>query len=165
MPVRGVKECGRPTQSLRCQKKAMRSTEVSPYCDMTFTNVTACFPQVNHPKLCYYGALHKLQASVSGNKHATKNSIFWYITPSRPVKVNRCFGGTYRLYLRYRRVNQARNKRETEACTVLLAGYIPGAGCIPEPATFQLELLTNCQLKTNVSCKRKRSISWNLIPM
>jgi hypothetical protein len=28
----------------------MRSTVVRPYCNMTFTNITACFPQVNYPK-------------------------------------------------------------------------------------------------------------------
>jgi hypothetical protein len=34
------------------------------------------------------------------------------ITPCSPLKVNRRFGGTYRLYLLGRRINQARNQRE-----------------------------------------------------
>jgi hypothetical protein len=42
----------------------------------------------------------------------TKSSVFWDITPSIPLKLNRHFGGTCRLHLQGRRINQARNKRE-----------------------------------------------------
>jgi hypothetical protein len=28
-----------------------------------------------------------------------KSSVFWDITPCSPLKVNRCFGGTYRIHL------------------------------------------------------------------
>jgi hypothetical protein len=36
-----------------------------------------------------------------------KNTIFWDITPCRPLKVYRRFGGTYRLYLQGRRISRA----------------------------------------------------------
>jgi hypothetical protein len=41
-----------------------------------------------------------------------KNSIFRDITPCSPLKVNRRFGGTCRLHLHGRRINQERNKHE-----------------------------------------------------
>jgi hypothetical protein len=41
-----------------------------------------------------------------------KNTIFWDITSSRPLKVNRRFGGTCRLHLQGR-INRARNQRES----------------------------------------------------
>jgi hypothetical protein len=43
-----------------------------------------------------------------------KSSIFWDITPRSPLKVNRRFGGTYRLHLQGRRISQARNQREAD---------------------------------------------------
>jgi hypothetical protein len=42
-----------------------------------------------------------------------KSTIFWDITPCSPLKVNRCFGGTYRLLLQSRRISRARNQRES----------------------------------------------------
>jgi hypothetical protein len=44
-----------------------------------------------------------------------KSSIFWDITPYSPLKVNRRLGGTCRLHLQGRRINQARNKREADS--------------------------------------------------
>jgi hypothetical protein len=41
-----------------------------------------------------------------------KSSVFWDITLTSPVKVNRRFRGTYRLSLRDRRVSQQRNHYE-----------------------------------------------------
>jgi hypothetical protein len=41
-----------------------------------------------------------------------KISIFWDITPCSSLKVNRCFGGTYCLYLQGRKISRARNQRE-----------------------------------------------------
>jgi hypothetical protein len=42
-----------------------------------------------------------------------KSSIFWDITPCSPLKVNRSFGGTYRLHLQGRRISRARDQRES----------------------------------------------------
>jgi hypothetical protein len=40
------------------------------------------------------------------------SSIFWDITPCRPWKNNRCFGGTYLLHLESWRISQARSQHE-----------------------------------------------------
>jgi hypothetical protein len=40
-------------------------------------------------------------------------SVFCEITLHSPLKVNRYFGGIYRFQLHCRRINNARNKRET----------------------------------------------------
>jgi hypothetical protein len=43
-----------------------------------------------------------------------KSSIFWdIITPCSLLKVNRCFGGTFRLHLQNWRTSQARNQHDT----------------------------------------------------
>jgi hypothetical protein len=42
-----------------------------------------------------------------------RNFIFWDITPYIPLKVNIRFGGTCRLHLHGRRINQERNQRES----------------------------------------------------
>jgi hypothetical protein len=39
----------------------------------------------------------------------SKNTIFWAVTPCSPLKVNRRFGGTYRLHLQGWRISRARN--------------------------------------------------------
>jgi hypothetical protein len=51
-----------------------------------------------------------------------KSSIFWGITPCSSPKVNRRFGGICRLHLQSQRIIQARNQRESRACTCF---YIP----------------------------------------
>jgi hypothetical protein len=43
-----------------------------------------------------------------------KSTIFWDITPCRPLKVNRCFGGTYRVHRQGRRISRSRNQRESK---------------------------------------------------
>jgi hypothetical protein len=42
-----------------------------------------------------------------------KSTIFWDITPCISMKVNRRFGGTYRLHLQGRRISKARNQSES----------------------------------------------------
>jgi hypothetical protein len=42
-----------------------------------------------------------------------KSTIFWDTTPCSPLKVNRRFGGTYRLYFQGRKISRARNQRES----------------------------------------------------
>jgi hypothetical protein len=39
--------------------------------------------------------------------------IFWDITPCSPLKVNRLFGGTYRLHLHGRKISRVRNHLAT----------------------------------------------------
>jgi hypothetical protein len=45
------------------------------------------------------------------NKLRMESTIFWDITPCSPLKVNRHFGGAYRLQLQGRRISRARNQR------------------------------------------------------
>jgi hypothetical protein len=44
----------------------------------------------------------------------------WHVTPCSPLKVNLHFGGTYRLYLQYRRVSQRKklawSRQQAELC-------------------------------------------------
>jgi hypothetical protein len=40
------------------------------------------------------------------------STIFWDITPCSPLKVNRRFGGTYRLHIRGRILSRAKKQRE-----------------------------------------------------
>jgi hypothetical protein len=39
--------------------------------------------------------------------------MFWYIMPRSQPKVNRSFGGTYRLHFQGLRISRARNQRES----------------------------------------------------
>jgi hypothetical protein len=40
-----------------------------------------------------------------------KSSIYWDITPCTPLKVNRRFGGIYRIHLQDRRISRAKTQR------------------------------------------------------
>jgi hypothetical protein len=42
-----------------------------------------------------------------------KTTIFWDIMPYSPLRVNRSFGGTYRLHLQGGKISGARNQRES----------------------------------------------------
>jgi hypothetical protein len=58
-----------------------------------------------------------------------KRTIFWSITPCSPLKMNRRFGGTYRLHLQVRRISRARNQREsswqvTSACNLISLWFL-----------------------------------------
>jgi hypothetical protein len=41
------------------------------------------------------------------------STIFWDITPCSPLRVNRHFGGTYRLHLQGRKISRERHQRES----------------------------------------------------
>jgi hypothetical protein len=49
---------------------------------------------------------------LENNVTLLNSSIFWNTMPCSPLKVNPRFGGTYRLHLQSRRINQARNQLE-----------------------------------------------------
>jgi hypothetical protein len=42
-----------------------------------------------------------------------KSTILWDITPGSPLKVNRRFGGTYRIHLQVRKIRRARYQHES----------------------------------------------------
>jgi hypothetical protein len=55
------------------------------------------------------------EQEIVGSEHPAmvimKCSVFWDISPCNPLKVNRRFGGTYRLHLESRRIDHARKQR------------------------------------------------------
>jgi hypothetical protein len=65
---------------------------------------------------------HEVYACISGRQNAIdsgsevlsavvmKSSVFWDTTPSSPLNVNRCFGGTNRLHLQDRRISQSESR-------------------------------------------------------
>jgi hypothetical protein len=63
-----------------------------------------------------------------------KSTIFWDITPCSPLKVNRRFGGTYRLHLQGRRISRAGNQRERSACHLLPPSFPVSLFFDPEDA-------------------------------
>jgi hypothetical protein len=73
---------------------------------------------------------------------AVKSSVFWDIPSCGLVKVNRHFGGTYRLHLQGRRVSQAASKQS-----------LPDAGfCIAYTSTLKME--AECPCETSVDFHR-----------
>jgi hypothetical protein len=56
-----------------------------------------------HRKVHFDGKLCVVYYEFEGNKNCRhlKSTIFWDITPCIPLKVNQCFGGTYRLHLQH----------------------------------------------------------------
>jgi hypothetical protein len=44
-----------------------------------------------------------------------KTTIFWDITPCSPLRVNRRFGGTYRLHILGRKMSSVRNHHESRS--------------------------------------------------
>jgi hypothetical protein len=64
-------------------------------------------------------SIHK---TVTRHKTFLKSTIFWDITPCSPLKINRHFGGTYRLHLHGRSISRARNY----VATCFHAGFLIG---------------------------------------
>jgi hypothetical protein len=83
-----------------------------------------------------------------------KSSIFWNITPCSPQKFNRCFGGTYRLYLQGERISHARNNRES-----LFSTCFPLVSCLVYSSTLKTD--ETCSFETLVDFKRN---TWRFIP-
>jgi hypothetical protein len=63
-----------------------------------------------------------------------KSTIFWDITPCSPLRVNRRFGGTYRLHLQCRKTSRAWNQSESrwQAELCFHAGFLLGLFFDPE---------------------------------
>jgi hypothetical protein len=65
-----------------------------------------------------------------------KSTLFWGITPCNPLKVNRRFGGAYRLHLQGRRINRATTQRKSRwqaGKQTLLAAYFYTGFCSVPP--------------------------------
>jgi hypothetical protein len=59
-----------------------------------------------------HGIVENVASRLTRSAPRVISSIFWDITPCSPLKVNRRFGGTFRLHLQERKVSQYRNHRE-----------------------------------------------------
>jgi hypothetical protein len=75
-----------------------------------------------------------------------KSTIFSEITPCSPLKVNRRFGGTYRLHLQGRKISQARNPRENRWQGFILVS------CLAHFYTLKMEAI--CCSETSVDFQR-----------
>jgi hypothetical protein len=51
--------------------------------------------------------------NTAGNYEEIKSFIVCDLTPCSPLKINRCFRGTFRLHLQYRRISEIGNQRES----------------------------------------------------
>jgi hypothetical protein len=72
-----------------------------------------------------------------------KSSVFWDITLCSPLKVNRPFGGTYRLHRQGRKICQARNQRESRWKPVFTL-----VSCLAYPSTLEME--ATCSSETSI---------------
>jgi hypothetical protein len=77
-----------------------------------------------------------------------KSTIFCDITPCSPLKVNRRFGGTYRLNLQGRRMSRARNQRESR----YKAGAFTLVSCSTYYSTLKMEAIRSSE--TSVDFQR-----------
>jgi hypothetical protein len=94
-----------------------------------------------------------------------KSIIFWSITPCSPLKVNRHFGGTYRLHLQGRRIRQARYQRESrcQAEFYFKAGFLLVLFLDPEDGG-DMFIRNICWLSTDYTAiYSRRQYSSNLI--
>jgi hypothetical protein len=53
-----------------------------------------------------------------------KSPVFWNVTPCNPMKFNRRFGETYRLYLHGRKISRAKNQSESMWQAELVLGLL-----------------------------------------
>jgi hypothetical protein len=78
-----------------------------------------------------------------------KNSIFWNITPCRLLKVNRCFGVTFRLHLQGRRTSQIRNQHKAESKQIfILVSFLASSSTLNIEVTRSFETLVDFQHST-----------------
>jgi hypothetical protein len=87
----------------------------------------------------------------------TMSSIFWDITPCSQLKVNRRFGGTYRLSLQSRRICQARNQ-ESLPHVFTLVSCLAYSSTLKMEATCSSETLVDFQLTTRYYSLEARTL-------
>jgi hypothetical protein len=90
-----------------------------------------------------------------------KSSVFWYIMPSSPSKVNRCFGGTCRPHLvEGQRISQGRNQCEAGS-NLLHTGFLLGLFFDTEhEVTRSSETLVNFQRATWCYIPEDRTLNY-----
>jgi hypothetical protein len=75
----------------------------------------------------------------------TQSGSFWDITPGSPLKVNRRFGGTYRLHLQGRRISRSRKQQSLPPALKLVS-------CSAYSSTLKMEAI--CCSETSVYFQR-----------
>jgi hypothetical protein len=87
-----------------------------------------------------------------------KSIIFWDITLCSLLKVNGCFGGTYRFRLQGRRINRVRNQRESrwQAELCLLVSYSDNS------FTLKIEAISSSEKSVEFSQTTRRYIFENI---
>jgi hypothetical protein len=82
-----------------------------------------------------------------------KSTVFWDITLCSPLKVNRRFGGTYRLHLQGRRISRAINQQEAVASPRLCwSTAFTLVSCSAYYSTLNMEAI--CSSETSVDFQR-----------
>jgi hypothetical protein len=84
------------------------------------------------------------------NYHNVKSSIFWGIMLCSPLKIDRRFGGTYRLFLQGRRISQRGNQNVVNVA--LLATCFTLLSCLSYSSTLKMEAL--CSSETSIEFQR-----------
>jgi hypothetical protein len=78
-----------------------------------------------------------------------KSSVVWNITLCSPLKVSRCFGGTWRIHLQGRRIGKARNQHEAGSKeSPLLATCFMLVSCLTDSLMLKME--ATCYSETSV---------------
>jgi hypothetical protein len=80
---------------------------------------------------------------LAGRSEGKKSSIFWYITPCTPLKVNGRFGGTYRLHLQCPRISQAKKPASAQVVSRMTFNGLHGV------ITQKIELFVTTGVKTS----------------
>jgi hypothetical protein len=86
----------------------------------------------------------------------SSTSFFWTITPCSQLKVNTCFGRTYRFHLQWRRISQSRNQREVgepawwNAACLLLVSCLAYSTCSSETSD-EVQGNTRCCITEDVT--------------
>jgi hypothetical protein len=104
--------------------------------------------------VCYVAVTPRQCSRTYTNRISMKSFVFWDIPPWSPLKVNRYFGGTYRLHLQSRRISQARNQHESrwqaeQLCLHMLSRWF--LACLYS-STLKMEM--TCSFKTSVNFQR-----------
>jgi hypothetical protein len=110
---------------------------------------------------------------LSRTRTNSKNSIFWDITPCSLLKVNRCFGGTFRPHHQVRNINQTRTQRESRWQAELVS-YLAYSSILKMEAICTSEMPVDFQHTTrryipenrtlpNHRCENLKSYKYELI--
>jgi hypothetical protein len=88
-----------------------------------------------------------------------KSAIFWDITPYSSFKVNRRFGGPYRLHLQGRRISRARYQSESRwQASLCLPPAFTLVSCSAYSPTLKMEAICSSEMSVNFQRTTRRYI-------